>query len=440
MTHLDAVFAFLVAMALAALLTPAAGRLAIRMGALAKPSERGLAERPTPLLGGLAILIAVVVASAIWMPAAIKLPHTPHGPRGASGTVHTWTVLAGAVLITLVGAIDDLRELPPLAKLVGQIAAAVIAVEGGAVVTDVTLPFVGALQFPHVGGFLTVLWLVGVMNVVNFSDGVDGLAAGLCAIDGVAFSIIAFDLHVAGAAVLAALTAGAALGFLFRNFYPASVFMGDAGSNLLGYLLGVAAVVGSLKTPAVVALVVPLVVLAVPFLDTGFVVAKRLKYRRKPWLADANHFHHRMARIGFSQRRTVAYLLGWTFLLAGVALALRFVPYSVHAPHHHYYRAGWLAVMILLGLAAVAASLYLVYVLEIFRFRVRRIREIRRTEPGTAEHEIVERVTRDIETGEFDVVQEEEEGAGRRAPERGGTERPTRTPVADEETGELGSV
>jgi len=440
MTHLDAVFAFLVAMALAALLTPGAGRLAVRVGAIAKPSERGLAERATPLLGGVAILIAVVVASAIWMPGKITLPHTPHGPRGPSGIVHTWALMVGAAVITLVGALDDMFDLPAWGKLVGQIAAAVIAVEGGAVVTDVTLPFIGALQFPNIGGFLTVLWLVGVMNVVNFSDGVDGLAAGLCAIDGIAFAIIAFDLHVAGAAILAALTAGAALGFLFRNFYPASVFMGDSGSNLLGYLLGVAAVVGSLKTPAVVALVVPLVILAVPFLDTGFVIAKRLKYRRKPWLADANHFHHRMARIGFSQRKTVAYLLSWTLLLAGVALALRFVPYSVHAPHRHYYRAGWLAVMILLGVLAIAASAYLVYVLEIFRFRTRRIRELRRAEPGTAEHEIVERVTRDIETGEFEVVGEEGEAAGRRASSKGAADRTARKAVTDEETGEIGTV
>ena len=106
--------------------------------------------------------------------------------------------------------------------------------------------------------------------------------------------------------------------------------MGDSGANLLGYLLGVAAVIGSLKTNVVVALVVPLFILAVPFLDTGFVVAKRLKYRRKPWSADANHFHHRMARIGFSQRKTVAYLYGWTLMLAGVAVALRFVPYHDH--------------------------------------------------------------------------------------------------------------
>ena len=268
-------------------------------------------------------------------------------------------------------------------------------------VTDVTLPFIGSLQFPHLGGVLTVIWLVGLMNVVNFSDGVDGLAAGLCAIDGIAFAVIAFDLGVSGAAILAALTAGAALGFLFHNFHPASVFMGDSGANLLGYLLGVVAVVGSLKTPIVIALAVPLVILAVPFLDTGFVVAKRLKYRRAPWSADANHFHHRMARIGFSQRKTVAYLYGWTLMLAGVAIALRFIPYS---DHHGHYRAGWLTLMIVIALLALAASVYLVYVLEILKFKSRRATELRRLDPDTTEHEIEERVQHDIETGEFERV------------------------------------
>src|SRR5947209_6807735 len=410
MAHTHAILAFAVAMVLATVLTPLAARLAWKVGAIDKPSERGLAESETPRLGGLAILAGVLVAFLVWMPHIIHLPHTAHSPKGSGGTVHTWTILAGAAVIVVVGTVDDIRDLHPLLKLVGQIIAAVIVVEGGAVVTDVTLRFIGALQFPHEGGTLTVIWLVGVMNVVNFSDGVDGLAAGLCAIDGIAFAVIAFDLGVAGAAVLAALTAGAALGFLVRNFHPASVFMGDSGSNLLGYLLGVAAVVGSLKTPAVVALVVPLAVLAVPFLDTSFVIAKRLKYRRKPWLADANHFHHRMARIGFSQRKTVAYLYAWTLLLAGVGVALRFVPYSVHQHGHHHYQAGWLAFMIFLGLLAAAASVYLVYVLEIFRFRLRRTREIRREAPETAEHEIVERVSREVETGEFEVVRVPSDG------------------------------
>jgi UDP-GlcNAc:undecaprenyl-phosphate GlcNAc-1-phosphate transferase len=168
-------------------------------------------------------------------------------------------------------------------------------------------------------------------------------------------------------------------------------------------MLGVAAVIGSLKTNAVVALVVPLFILAVPFLDTGFVVAKRLKYRRKPWSADANHFHHRMARIGFSERKTVAYLYGWTLMLAGIAVALRFLPYHDHGPPHHYH-LGWAILMGALALIALAASVYLIYVLEILKFKSRRSREIKQAEPATSEHEIEERVRRDVETGEFERV------------------------------------
>ena len=400
MRYWDAVFAFLVAMAVAALLTPLAARLARRVGAVDRLRERGLAERETPLLGGLAILAGVLIAAAIWMPGTIKLARVPHAAPGSGGVVDTWTIVAGAGVITLVGVIDDIWELPPLAKLVGQIAAALIVVEGGAIVTNVTIPFVGALQFPNAGGPLTVIWLVGLMNVVNFSDGIDGLAAGLCTIDGVAFSIIAFDLDVRAAGILAALTAGASLGFLFHNFYPARIFMGDSGANLLGYLLGVTAVAGSLKTNVVVALVVPLLILAVPFLDTGFVVAKRLKYGRKPWSADANHFHHRMARIGFSQRKTVAYLYAWSLMLAGVAVALRYVPY--HSPGH--YHLGWILVMIAIAGFALAASVYLIYILEIFKLKGRRVRELRDVYPDTTEHEIDAQVRHDIETGEFERV------------------------------------
>ncbi|MBV9916032.1 MAG: undecaprenyl/decaprenyl-phosphate alpha-N-acetylglucosaminyl 1-phosphate transferase [Solirubrobacterales bacterium] len=401
MRYSDAVFAFVVALAVATLLTPVAARLAWRVGAVAKPSERGLATRDTPLLGGLAILAGVLVASAIWLPSTFQLQHVVHGKPGPGPTVDIWMVLAGACVITLVGAIDDAIDLSPPLKLLGQIGAAVIAVEGGAVVTDVTLPFIGALQFPNTGGVLTVIWLVALMNVVNFSDGVDGLAAGLCTIDGVAFSVIAFDLGVNNAAVMAALTAGAAMGFLFHNFHPAAVFMGDSGANLLGYMLGVVAVLGSLKTNVVVALVVPLVILAVPFLDGGFVVAKRLKYRRKPWSGDTNHFHHRMARIGFSPRRTVAYLYAWTLMLAGVAIALRFVPYS---DHHGHYRLGWALVMGIIGVVALAASVYLVYVLEILKFRHRTALKLREDNPDTSEHQIDAAVRRDLETGEFERV------------------------------------
>src|ERR1700759_2197119 len=398
MRYWDAVFSFLVATAVAAAATPLAARLARRLGAVDQPKERGLSRPATPLLGGLAILAAVLVAGWIWLPAKIFLPHVLHGAAGSGGVVHVWAVIAGACLITLVGAIDDVWDLPPVLKLLGQIAAALIAVEVGAVVTSVTLPFLHTLTFPNAGGLLTVIWLVALMNVVNFSDGVDGLAAGLCTIDGVAFAIIAFDLGVNGAPILAAITAGAALGFLFHNFYPASVFMGDAGANLLGYLLGVVAVVGSLKTNAFVALIVPLVILVIPFLDTGFVIAKPLKSRRKPWSADANHFHHRMAQIGFSQRKTVIYLYAWSFLMAGLAVGLRIVS------HHHRNQAGWVAGLLVFAVVCAAASVYLIYVLEIFKFKGLRSIEIRRMDPAADEDDIDDQVAKDIETGEFEKV------------------------------------
>jgi UDP-GlcNAc:undecaprenyl-phosphate GlcNAc-1-phosphate transferase len=405
MRYLDAVYAFLVATAVAALLTPFAGTLARRVGAIAYPSDRGLARKPTPELGGLAILAAVILAAAIWLPSTIPLQRAKGEAVGTAGQVHTWPVIGGAVLIALIGALDDAFDLKPLLKLLGQIVAAIVATAAGAVIKGLSLPFVGYLAFPDGGKELTVIWLVALMNIVNFSDGVDGLAAGVCAIDGAAFTVIAFNLQggTSSAAVLAAMTAGASLGFLFHNRYPARIFMGDTGSNLLGYLLGVVAVIGSLKTNAAVALAVPLLVLAVPFMDTGFVVAKRLKYRRKPWHADAEHFHHRMARIGFSQRKTVAYLYAWTLMLAGVALALRFIPYKNHNVTGHYH-VGWSIVMVLILLFAVIASVYLVYVLEIFKFKNLRAIQLRRVDPDTSEHEIVAAVEHDIETGEFDAV------------------------------------
>jgi UDP-GlcNAc:undecaprenyl-phosphate GlcNAc-1-phosphate transferase len=239
------------------------------------------------------------------------------------------------------------------------------------------------------------------MNVVNFSDGIDGLAAGVCAISAGAFAVIAFDLHRDSAATLAAVTAGAALGFLVHNFHPASVFMGDCGSNLLGLLLGAIIVEGSLKTNALIALIGPLVVLAVPFLDTGFVIAKRLKYRRPVYRGDSNHFHHRFHRIGFSQRRTVLYLYGWTMTMAGVGVALRFIPYSDSAGH---LSLGWAVLMAALLVLAVGTSLYLVYVLEIVKLRRVRAWQLRRTDPATSEHQIDAAVEQELETGEFTAL------------------------------------
>jgi len=425
--ELDALYAFLLAAAVTALLTPVTMRLARAVGAIDEPRERGLSERPTPLLGGLAIFAGALVAALIWLPGGYKSEHQLwHG------------VLIAAAVITVVGALDDRFDLPPVVKLAGQVVAAIIAVHFGVAVKAITLPFIGVLHFPNAGvtnagPVLTVIGLVAMMNVVNFSDGVDGLAAGVCAIIAATMAVIAFDLGRPQQGVLAALTAGAALGFLIYNFPPASSFMGDCGAQLLGLLMGVIAVEAAVKTAAVVSFVLPLILLAVPFLDTTFVVLKRLKYRQPVYRSDSEHFHHRMARIGFSSRRTIAYLYGWTLMLAGLALALRFIPYSDHRGHLH---TGWTLVVVGLGLIGAAASVYLVYVLEILKFRRLDAMRVRLQRPDASPAEIELDVTKHLETGEFQAVSD----SGNSDVEVGGGARPGRAeqPVGQRQVNQHG--
>jgi UDP-GlcNAc:undecaprenyl-phosphate/decaprenyl-phosphate GlcNAc-1-phosphate transferase len=392
MDELDALGAFLVAALIAFVATPPVARLARRLGVLHHPRDRDLHDRPVPGLGGLAILAAAVVSALIFLP----------------GSSETRGIIAGALAIAFVGAVDDWRPngLHPAVKLAGQFAAAAIPVASGVWVENVTLPFVDPLDLNDWGKALTLVGMVTVMNVVNFTDGADGLAAGVCTIAAGTFAVIALSLDRPFAGILAALTAGAAVGFLWHNFHPASIFMGDAGSNLLGLLLACVAIEGVLKTAAVVALFFPLLILAVPALDATFVVAKRIKYGRPVYSADRWHFHHRFANIGFSQRRTVLYLYGWTLSLAALALAMRFVPYS---EDDGTLNAGWALVIAAFGLVALAASVYLVLVLEILKFRRFREREIQRQVetgemPALSADEIEREVEREVETGEFEAV------------------------------------
>jgi UDP-GlcNAc:undecaprenyl-phosphate GlcNAc-1-phosphate transferase len=395
---LDAIFAFGVAALVAFLLVPLTESLARRVGAIDVPRERSLHLAPTPKLGGLAILAGVVIAGLFWLP----------------GGDQTTAILVGAAVIALFGVVDDIVELPAGAKLLGQTVAAIIPVQAGVKVGSFTLPFLGRVEpgsvnlfdAPLVGevdiGFIaTVLGIVATINVINFIDGVDGLAAGVCVISGVTLAIVAVSLDRTGAGVLAAITAGSSLGFLRHGFPPASSFMGDTGSNLLGYLLAAVAVQGALKTNAVVALFFPLIVLAIPILDSSFVIAKRLKYRRPVYRGDSWHFHHRMAAIGFSQRRTLAYLYGWTLVLAGLALALRFVPYS---DDHGSFDPAWTAVIVGCGLTALAASVYLVFVLEILKLKFFRRRQAGAAGVVLPAEEIDRGVARELETGTFEAV------------------------------------
>jgi UDP-GlcNAc:undecaprenyl-phosphate/decaprenyl-phosphate GlcNAc-1-phosphate transferase len=239
---------------------------------------------------------------------------------------------------------------------------------------------VGAVDVPAaIGVPLTIVWIVAVMNMVNFLDGLDGLAAGVCAISGTTFAIISLSLGKVDAAILSAIVAGACIGFLRHNFFPARIFMGDSGALVLGFTLASISVAGLLKTASTVVLFLPLLVLAVPIIDTSFVVLKRLKYRQPISTADRSHLHHRFLNIGFTQRRAALTMWAWTASLGAAALATRFVPFRAGGVWHPWQTVAVVAI----ALFALAFSLYIIYLLEIVKLgnpRVRRRLEAREEE------------------------------------------------------------
>src|ERR671934_985456 len=353
--HLEVLWGAAAALGIVVLLTPAVGGMARVLGVVDEPGTRRLNRRPVPRLGGLALFFGVFVPALAFLPLG----------RETKG------LLLGAAVATTVGAIDDFRGLVWWEKLGGQLAAAAIPTGFGIWMHRFTFPLVGVHQLPEwVGVPLTVIWIVAIMNMVNFLDGLDGLAAGVCAISGGTFCLIALSLGRPEPAILAAIVLGGCVGFLRHNFYPARIFMGDSGALLLGFTLGALAVQGLLKTAAVATLLFPLLVLAVPIIDTSFVVAKRLKYRRPVYAADRSHLHHRFMNIGFSQPRAALTMWAWCAILAGAALATRFL-----RPHAHGVWHTWptVAVAALLALA-LAASVYMVYLLEIVKLANPRIR------------------------------------------------------------------
>jgi UDP-GlcNAc:undecaprenyl-phosphate GlcNAc-1-phosphate transferase len=352
----EVVWGFLLALAVVLLLTPGVGRFARYIGVVDEPGEtRRVHTHPVPRLGGIALLLGIFVPALAFL--ELDGPY-----RG---------ILLGAAIATTVGVIDDFRGLPWWGKLGGQVAAGAVAVGFGVTVDRFTFPGFGSQELPEwAAGAATIVWVVAIMNMVNFLDGMDGLAAGICAIAGSTFAIIGLSLGAPEAALLSAIVAGACFGFLHHNFYPARIFMGDSGALLLGFLLATLAIEGLVKTAALATLVLPLLVLAIPIVDTSFVFAKRLKYRQPLYEADRTHLHHRFMNIGFSQKRAVVYMYAWCGILAAAALATRFLPPRPRGDWDlsNTLLAGGVAVL------AVAASVYIAYLLEIIKLANPRIR------------------------------------------------------------------
>src|SRR5437588_6278553 len=356
--HLQVVWGALVALVVVVLLTPAVGGMARLLGAVDPPGGRRLNRSPVPRLGGVALFLGIFVPSLAFL-------HVGRETRG---------LLLGAAVAVTVGAIDDFRGLAWWEKLGGQLAAAAIPTGFGIWVDRFTFPFLGVHALPAWAGVpLTILWIVAIMNMVNFLDGLDGLAAGVAAIAGLTFAVIALSLGKPDAAIMSAIVFGACVGFLRHNFYPARIFMGDSGALLLGYVLAAVSVQGLLKTAATVALFFPLLVLAVPIVDTTFVVVRRLKHGERIFEADRAHLHHRFLRRGFSQRRAAVTIWGWCLSLAAAAFATRFVPFRAHGVWHPW----WTLLAAAIAFMAVLFSVYVVYVLEIVKLgnRIQRRRK-----------------------------------------------------------------
>jgi len=318
------------------LATPVVRKLALKVGAVDRPSDRKVHPRPTPTMGGLALFLAIVVGLAV----AHQL-HFADFQRLFRTSLEPTGVLVACAVVVAIGIVDDIRGIAAPVKLAGQIMAAGLLVLFGVQLLYFFFPGQGLLVLgSDLAVPLTVIWVVGMVNAVNLIDGLDGLAAGMVAIAALAFFIYVFQAPSpgglpsgnAGAALLSALAAGAALGFLPWNFHPSKIFMGDSGSMLLGILLAAATIMGVGRNFAPpsggdlaafsIPVLVPLVILAVPFLDVVLAIFRRMRRGRPVSHADKEHIHHRLMDFGHSHRQAVLLMYLWSALISGSALAV----------------------------------------------------------------------------------------------------------------------
>lgn len=299
---------FLVALAVSILVTPVAIRLAPKIGAVDIPLDnRRMHTKTMPRFGGLAIFAGSTAAMLIFL---------KFDPRVV-------TIVMGGVLIYILGVIDDIKHLSAKVKFLGQTFVALIMYVNGIRIEFLT-NFLGEgnSQLGDVLCFIiTMVWIVGITNTVNLIDGLDGLAAGTAAIASLCIAYTAYihGTYLAAGAMLA--LAGATLGFLPYNFYPAKIFMGDGGSLYLGFMLATLSVLGTVKSATLVTMIIPVLVLGVPIFDTFFAIFRRFVNKRPIMEADKGHLHHRLMNLGYGQRRATLMLYGITAIM-GVAAVL----------------------------------------------------------------------------------------------------------------------
>ncbi|MCM1982295.1 glycosyltransferase family 4 protein [Lyngbya confervoides] len=312
--------AFLIAVLVVLWTTPLVNKAGLRVGLVDLPNARKVHQRPMVRLGGIAIFTGYICALTIV------------GVSGAfdslpvSAQYELWGVVFGGVGFFIIGLLDDVFTLSPFLRLALQAIVASLAWGAGVRIDFFTLPYLGVIQLGWLSLPVTMLWLVGMTNAINFMDGLDGLAAGISGIAAVVLLIVSLWIYQPISALLAAALAGASLGFLRYNFNPAQIFMGDGGAYFMGFTLAGISIVGLVKTVTTVAVILPFIILAIPILDTSTVIVDRILRGKSPFVADKRHLHHRLLSAGLSQRLSVLFIYALALWVGSVALVLAKIP------------------------------------------------------------------------------------------------------------------
>ena len=310
----DYLLAFVIALGVALVIMPLVIRLAAVTGAMDAPNARKVHKRPIPRIGGIGIYLAFMAS------VFVVCQMTDVSAEALSELIGL--IVSGSIIV-LIGIVDDYKDIPAKVKLLGQIVAAAVLVLVFDVRIDfITDPFGDYFYLEFLAIPATIFWLVGLTNTVNLIDGLDGLAAGVSTIASITICLVAVQAGVLFVATMTAALAGAALGFLYYNFNPARIFMGDTGSQFLGFMLAGVSVIGAVKSAATIALIVPILALGLPILDTTFAIVRRYRGGVPIFRPDKGHLHHRLLDLGFTQRQAVLLMYVISALLGVAAVAL----------------------------------------------------------------------------------------------------------------------
>ena len=312
--------AFLVSMTVVLWTIPDVKTLGLKLGIVDRPNARKIHKNPVVRVGGVSIFAGTIAALTIvsLLGGFSALP--PHKVK------EIVVVIIGSILFFGIGFADDLFNLTPISRLLMQLAVATGCWYMGVRIDFVSFPVYSLIKVYWLSLPITVIWLVGMANAINWIDGVDGLAAGVSGIAAFVMLVVTLFMNQPAAALIAAALAGGALGFLRYNFNPAQIFMGDGGAYFMGFTLAAVGIVGLVKTTAITAVVLPYLILAVPIIDMSAVIFSRIWKGKSPFIADKSHLHHWLLKSEISQRQTVLFIYSLTFWVGSLALGFSNIP------------------------------------------------------------------------------------------------------------------